>query len=611
MSLKSDHFEILTHTLVNTRYTVDSELKVDEIIAAIDNYETDLLQLLLKEATLKSTYFKEVNSSLIFLGNKLIDTLHTRSLAKDQLTSYRNKIGLATTNKKSHNELRKIVLSYPYKDSVLIGSQTKENKSTKDQFLHQVIHKTEIDRLYTPKAFTNWRRYDNKGNHALKELSHNDNLIIKGNNLLVLHSLLPTYGDNIKLIYIDPPYNTTNDGFRYLDSFNHSSWLTFMRNRLEVAMKLLSDDGLLWISISDREAHYLKVLCDEIIGRENFVADIIWNSTKSVTNTAVISDAHTHTLLFVKDIKQLKINRAKFRLAADESKFSNPDNDPRGKWIADPFQVGGVRPNQLYTITNPNTGVTYTPNPGNSWKNEKKIFDQLMKEGRIVFGTTGEAGPQRKRFWSEAKDRGQVTTTLWKDLATTTNGTAHLKKIFGSKVFDNPKPEALLERIIQLSTEEGDIVLDYHLGSGTTATVAHKMKRQYIGIEQMDYIKEVTCERLKAVIDGEQGGISINQSWKGGGSFVYTELMPLSAKYLEGDIEKVLNDENILWDIRLTTDISEIINNDELTTLQKNQLVSECLDLNMLYLPYSEIRDDIYKVNVEDQKWSDAFYSLK
>ena len=214
-------------------------------------------------------------------------------------------------------------------------------------------------------------------------------------------------------------------------------------------------------------------MADEVFDQNNFVADIIWNSTKSVTNTAVISNAHTHTLLYAKRISVLKNNRSEFRLSADEQKFSNPDNDERGKWVADPFQVEGIRPNQQYEIKNPKTGKIYKPNSGCSWKNEKKVFDELLKENRIVFGVSGEAGPQRKRFWSEAKERGEVTTTLWKDLPTTTNGTQHLKAL--QLQFKNPKPEGLLERIIQLSTNEGDIVLDYHLGSGTTVTAAHKM----------------------------------------------------------------------------------------------------------------------------------------
>lgn len=598
----------LTDLLRSTIYVKDDQLDLIKLVSSIDANNKELLAHLISSSFFRKSYFLDIDALQIFEKEKLIADINAFSYGTDQYTAFNNKIRLSKTNSKSQALDREVVLSFPYKDNTLIGAQTKETQSTDDRFLHSRIHREEIDLLFSPKAFTNWKRYTSEGVSELKELSLDDNLILKGNNLLVLHSLLPVYSKHVKLIYIDPPYNTTHDSFKYLDRFSHSSWLTFMRNRLEIAQKLLSEDGLLWISISDREAHYLKVLCDEVLGRDNFVADVIWNSTKSVTNTAVISDAHTHTLLYAKDMSVLKAQRSTFRLEADSSKFSNPDKDPRGKWVADPFQVGGVRPNQLYPITNPNTGKVYHPLPGNSWKNEKKVFDQLMADGRIVFGTTGEAGPQRKRFWSEAKDRGQVTTTLWKDLPTTTNGTKHLKQIFGSKVFDNPKPEALLERIIQLSTAPGDLVLDYHLGSGTTAAAAHKMGRRYIGIEQMNYIEQVSCARLQAVINGEQGGISSNQEWQGGGSFVYAELYPLSAKYLESNLDNISKDSQVTWDYRLTEEIESVLKNDQISDIEKRQLVIGLLDLNMLYLPYSEIDDEQYTVDAISKKWSKVFY---
>lgn len=581
----------------------DKNTNIAEVINRLQSNDAELIAALYKNEAIRDQYFITVDEISVCQCHLLTQDLQSKSYGQDQYTGFNNKIRL------SQQHVDDVVLDFPYKDNVLVGAQTKETQSTPDRFLHKRIHADEIDLLLEPKAFTNWKRYTVDGPQALDGLSKEDNLIIKGNNLMALYSLRPRYAGQVKLIYIDPPYNTTNDSFRYLDRFSHSSWLTFMRNRLEIAKELLSEDGLLWISISDREAHYLKVLCDEIMGRDNFVADIIWNSTKSVTNTAVISDAHTHTLLYAADISELKQNRATFRLQAEADKFSNPDNDPRGKWVADPFQVGGERPNQLYPIINPNTGKVYHPLPGNSWKNEKKVFDQLMADGRIVFGTTGQSGPQRKRFWSEAKDRGKVTTTLWKDLPTTTNGTQHLKQIFGEKVFDNPKPEALLERIIQLSTEVGDFVLDYHLGSGTTAAAAHKMGRRYIGIEQMDYIEEVSCARLQSVIQGEQGGISKSVEWKGGGSFVYAELYPLSAAYIgQENIEAIYKDRNIQWDYRIEENISELIDSQNLSENEKQQAILELLDLNMLYLPYSEMMDSRYQVNEEDQKWTDQWY---
>ena len=442
--------------------------------------------------------------------------------------------------------------------------------------------------------------------------------------MIALHSLVTQFRGKVKLIYIDPPYNTGNDGFKYNDKFNHSTWLTFMKNRLEVARELLGDDGVIFVSIDDNEQAYLKVMMDEIFGRENFLADIIWNSTKSVTNTAIISVAHTHNLVYFKDKSYFITNRTEFRLPEDGEGFSNPDNDPRGVWKADPFQVGGWRPNQQYEITNPNTGKVYKPNKGSSWKNDYNRFQELLADNRIIFGVDGTAGPQRKRFLFEALERGKVSKTIWDDVGTTTNGTQHLKTLFSDNVFSNPKPEQLLKRIIELSTKDNDIVLDYHLGSGTTCAVAHKMNRQYIGIEQMDYIETLAVERLKKVIDGEQGGISKAVNWQGGGEFVYAELAPFN----ETAKQQILACDNLdslkaLFDdlcdkyfLKYNVSIAEfanIVQEPDFSLLsldEQKQMVLEMLDLNQMYVSYSEMNDAQFSdcLNDEDKALNRDFY---
>lgn len=243
-----------------------------------------------------------------------------------------------------------------------------------------------------------------------------------------------------------------------------------MYPRLKLARNLLSQDGVIFISISDDESASLRHICDEIFREENFIGDIIWNSTKSVTNTALISVSHTYNLVYARNIRHFVSNREKFRLPETTEGFLNPDDDPRGSWKADPFQVGGERPNQLYEIVNPNTGQRYRPNPGCSWKNEFSRFQELMADGRIVFGVSGEAGPQRKRFLSEALERGRVSKTWWDDVETTSNGTKLLKTLFnGSSPFSNPKPISLIKRMLQLGSVPDGIVLDFFAGSGTTA----------------------------------------------------------------------------------------------------------------------------------------------
>ncbi len=360
------------------------------------------------------------------------------------------------------------------------------------------------------------------------------NLFIEGENLEVLKVLQKSYFGKIKMITIDPPYNTGNDSFIYPDKFSetkaeylkrlgdkdaagyltkeglfktnkkesghfHSNWLSMMLPRLFIARNLLREDGVLFVSIDDNEAYTLKLLLDEIFGEENFLGNIIWNSTKSVTNTALLSVSHTHNLVYFKNLEYHRKNRFEFRLPDTPAGFENPDNDPRGPWKADPFQVEGERPNQLYKITNPKTGNEYVPNPGCSWKNDYNKFQELLADNRIVFGSTGEAGPQRKRFWSEAQERGRVAKSLWIDVDTTSNATSYLESLVGKKVFTNPKPVDLIQRFIQLGTyNENDIVLDFFGGSGTTAeavlkqNLADNKKRSFIFVTLPEIIDETT-----------------------------------------------------------------------------------------------------------------------
>ncbi len=332
-----------------------------------------------------------------------------------------------------------------------------------------------------------------------------DNIYIEGDNLEVLKLLQRAYHGKVKMIYIDPPYNTGHD-FVYKDKFGdtienykeqaglanqsnadtsgryHSDWCSMMYPRLRLARELLSDDGVFIASISDAECSNLKSILDEIFGENNYCGDVLWNSTKSVTNTALISVSHTYNFVYFKNMDYFIKNRSEFRLRDDGSGFSNPDNDPRGPWKADPFQVGGWRPNQQYEITNPNTGVVYKPNPGSSWKNDYEHYLELEKDGRIVFGTTGEGGPQRKRFLSEAVDRGKVAKTWWDDVETTTNGTQLVKKLFdGVAVFDNPKPVGLIRRFIELAASDDCIVLDFFSGSCTTGHAIFEANAEDLG----------------------------------------------------------------------------------------------------------------------------------
>lgn len=364
------------------------------------------------------------------------------------------------------------------------------------------------------------------------EFDSTENLFIEGDNLEVLKLLQKSYYGKVKMIYIDPPYNTGKE-FIYPDNYGesldtylayaglsdsegkkfatntpnegrfHTKWLNMMYPRLYLARNLLRDDGVIVISIDDNELSNLRCLCDEVFGQLNFLGCVEWNSTKSVTNTAIISVSHTHNLIYAKEAEYFRENRHHFRLPEDGNGFDNPDGDPRGPWKADPFQVGGVRPNQLYEITNPNTGERYVPNRGCSWKNEFTVFQQLMADNRIVFGVSGEAGPQRKRFLSDAMERGKVAKTLWDDVGTTTNATKDQKELFGGIcVFDNPKPVDLIQRFLTLGVHNphDGIVLDFFAGSATTAHAVLDLNLRDNGNRRF------TCVQLPETCDEECEG---------------------------------------------------------------------------------------------------------
>lgn len=606
----------------------NGEIKKWVVLNKAQNFDEELIGLLLEDSDLKEKFFVKVKDVRVFKQNLFIQFLEQKNYLNDSYTQFKNKVGLTIDGRhlKQRNE---VSLVWPFKDCILEGGQSREEDKREEIFFNEVLAQDEITELLDPKVLTNAKRFDKEGDHHFDQFNRDengtitDNLIIKGNNLLALHSLKKEFAGKVKLIYIDPPYNTGNDGFKYNDSFNHSTWLTFMKNRLMIAKLLLKNSGVIFISLDDREAHYAKVLCDEVFGYENFLSDIIWNSTKSVTNTAIISNSHTHTLVYFKNKSYYVKNRMEFRLQEDGVGFSNPDNDSRGVWKADPFQVGGWRPNQQYEIRNPNTGVVYKPNEGCSWKNDFTKFKELLEDNRIVFGVDGNAGPQRKRFLSEAMERGKVAKTIWDDLETTTNGTQHLKNLFSNQAFSNPKPEGFIKRIIDLATTENDIILDYHLGSGTTASTAHKMNRQYIGIEQMDYIETVAVERLKKVIEGEQGGISKSVNWQGGGSFIYLELKKYNQTFIE-KIEEAKDEKTLLqiWEemkaksfLNYNIDIQKqeqcIEDFKALNLHEQKQHLCELLDKNQLYVNLSSLNDKNFECTPEEQKVTREFYQLK
>ncbi len=358
-------------------------------------------------------------------------------------------------------------------------------------------------------------------------LSHGDrdtgNMLIQGDNLDALKALLPYYAGKVKCIYIDPPYNTRSAFEHYDDNLEHSQWLAMMYPRLELLRKLLSEDGSIWVSIDDNEGHYLKVIMDEIFGRKNFVSNIIWEKADSPRNSAKqFSSDHDHILVYSKvpEWQPRKLPRTE----EANSIYSNPDDDERGPWLpGDPY-ANKPYSKGLYSITGP-TGRSFAPPPGRYWRISEERLRELDSDGRIWWGPTGEARPSIKRYLSEVSDL--VPRTLWRKDSVGSNRTSknEMRALFPDEAsFGTPKPESLIERVLHISTVPGDLVLDSFLGSGTTAAVAHKMGRRYIGIEMGEHAVTHCVPRLKKVIEGEQGGISEAVGWKGGGGFRFYRL---------------------------------------------------------------------------------------
>ena len=354
-----------------------------------------------------------------------------------------------------------------------------------------------------------------------------ENMLIHGDNLLALKALESKFAGQVKCIYIDPPYNA-NAAEIYNDNIEHSLWLSLIRPRLQILWNLLGENGSLWISIDDNERDYLKVLCDELFGRPSFLTSIVWQKRYSRENRESIGDSHEYILVYVKDKETFKTTRNYLPLTDKQLKaYKNPDNDPRGPWQSVSLLAQGFRPNQMYEIVGPN-GKIHTPPPGNCWKVIKSEFEKALADGRVTFGNDGTGVPRRKQFLSEAK--GIVPWTWWPqdEVGHTGESKDEVNALFGSDVsFDTPKPERLLNRILHIATNPGDLVLDSFLGSGTTAAVAHKMGRRYIGIEMGDHAYTHCKVRLDKVIAGEdQGGITKAQNWQGGGGYRFYELAP-------------------------------------------------------------------------------------
>ncbi|PUD58285.1 site-specific DNA-methyltransferase [Helicobacter pylori] len=591
----------------------------ERLVTLILQHDEKLLTFMLENKNAddyKNAFFKIIANSLVFNQKALLECL-TKEL-ENSFTRFENKIGLYSQGRPiKSSEL--VVLNFPFKDNVLLGSAKDNSTKSKELFYHEILHKKEIDTLLKKKVLCRFEMHGQGDlESALKD--KNTNYLIKGNNLIALHSLKKKFAKQVKCIYIDPPYNTGNDSFNYNDNFNHSSWLVFMKNRLEAAREFLSDDGVIFVQCDDNEQAYLKVLMDEIFGRDNFINTIIWEKKYSPQNDAKwFSDNHDFILLYAKDKGIWRPNLLP-RTSEMDARYKNLDNDERGAWKPSDCLVKTYMASYDYPITTP-SGKVVTPPKGRCWMTSKENFQKLVDDNRIYFGRNGDNVPSLKRFLSEVK-QGATPLTIWKytEVGHNQDATKQLLALFNNvKLFDTPKPEALLQRILEISTNENDLVLDFFAGSGTTCAVAHKMKRRYIGIEQMDYIETITKERLKKVIEGEQGGISKKCDFKGGGSFVYAELKEVNLEIKR----QILNANSTSECLKIFNDLSERflkradckmdeIHSEEFQNLDLNEqkrIYCKLFDSNEDYLNLGDIDEDAWGIDESTKKYNEIFYS--
>ena len=647
---------------------VDAEGKPlkNKIVEHALKLDKELIKLLLNNEQIKRHFFKDIDGVLIFDKEKFMKFVDNKEFLPDSYTAFKNKIGLANEEGKYLAKSKEVVLVWPYKDCVLEGGQEKPDEKRKEIFHNVILAPDEIDRLLDPKVFTNFKRIDKDGEHpldgfrrdpeinrkrGLPEDTITDNLIIKGNNLLVLHSLLKEFRGKVKLIYIDPPYNTGNDEFKYNDNFKHSTWLTFMKNRLEVAKELLKEDGVIFVQIDHKEMHYLKVLMDEIFGRYNYIATLIVKMRHP--RRILVGDKDIHDITeYVLFYSKTKIFRPKKQIISKDISHYVYEiiEKSKGREIV----IGGKK---VVIFKKGEYEIKRHNKPSKDYLRKENIRESIMDRNSTT------------RFYRDfLKDRLNIDGfgTLYKviGIGADTLGYRYIIQpregyknanyfqgfpILKENSFEIPKPnfidisdiiargslaaeggvklpkgkkpeKLILELFDYVNLSENDIVLDFFAGSGTTCAVAHKNKLQYICIEQLNYGENSPWIRLKNVINGDQTGVSKDVGWQGGGDFVYMEIMKLNEAFVEKIRDAETTDEllNIWEDMKQNGFLSYRVdprlfdkNIEEFKALslsEQKKLLLEMLEYNDLYVNYSEIDDTTYGVSEEDKKLNKEFY---
>ena len=637
----------------DSRFISKGELLKNKIVESALKDDEKLHELLLSQKKIKEHFFIKVKNNLVFKKDTFLKFVNNKHFLPDSYTSFKNKIGLVTENE-YFDEKKEVLLSFPYKDCVLEGDQTKEDSKNREEiFWNEILAPDEVDRLLEPKILTNFKKIDAKKEQKVTEINQTDNLIIKGNNLLVLHSIKKNYANKIKLIYIDPPYNTGNDSFTYNDRFNHSTWLTFMKNRLEIARELLSNDGSIFISIDQNELGYLLVLMDEIFGQENR-RNIITVKRSAVSGAKVINpgvvNVSEYVIVYSKSENWDPNKVYKERERDDRyNKFIENVGQKHERWrfvtVLDAFSKSiGIEKSKLkkkfgkdyeqkideFVISNIEHIVRFANMDEDSVSKEAvEIKKKSVKKPEKIFHLEREertdyyiVNGQVILFYKERVINiggklvpGERVSDIWADVSPN-----DLHNEGGVKLRKGKKPEKLIGRIIEIATNKKDLVLDFFVGSGTTCSIAHKLDRQYIGIEQIEYEENSPVIRLKNTLKGEQSGISKSVNWKGGGNFIYCSLMELNQLFVNKIQKSKTKDENKKnWDViskkaflSYKVDVEKFNKNitlfEDLSLDEQKQFLLEVLDKNQLYVNLSEIDDRDFAVSKNDKELNRKFY---
>lgn len=647
------------------KYFIEGNLNKSKVIQDLDRYDKDLLEAFVSSETLKANFTIDIKGNFLIQTNKLIEIFEADEYWQDSYTKYSKKIGL-TANRKFIDESTDVVLDFPYKDTVLKASMSKEDTDKDDlrpdePFLNEIIAKEEIDVLLDKKILVNAKNYSQNGAEEINHFNENDNLIIKGNNLLALHTLKEKYIGKIKLIYIDPPYNTGKDSFKYNDRFNRSTWLTFMKNRIEVARDLLSNDGVLIVQADDKMQAYLKILLDEIMGTEQFETSFYvqvryGNKTLSEDNDfqKVMEVCHVYSKIteeFVPNKLKEEYSLEKFKYRIVEKGEPDKTEIINGKKV-DIFQEGNYEIEEI----EPNIdGLKETWATGSLIRQggtaaeflSKHLIKRKEEDGLKtlykVYGMGDDGigyryitGPRKKdafrgKFFSGVPSgirEGVISGDYSKEkpIPNFLYNYLQYEADFGNcrheggvDIGGGKKPEMLLSSFIDYFTDENDFVLDFFGGSGTTAATAHKMNRRYISIEQLDDHIEKMVERLINVIKGDDTGISKDVNWQGGGSFVYAELMEKNRGFLKSirnaenqiELKKVFDFMLDEAEIDFRVDLEKVKDTiHELSVDEQKRTLIKIIDKNQLYYHYSEIDDENVRdlVSENDYGFNKSFY---